>query len=95
MDSAPKKEGENQKCSIVLRIQPFFGEMLSVGEDELFMSDAKGKQSAEPFANTTRALFFLLWWVDPLHKFSHITQSQAVPAWWSTLNLTYDESVCP
>ena len=56
-------------------------------EDDLFTSSShqKQKQTSLSIDATPSALFFLVWWVDPKHRLSHLTQSQAVPAWWCTL----------
>jgi len=55
-------------------------------EDDLFTSSSHQKQKQTSSIDATpSALFFLVWWVDPKHRLSHLTQSQAVPAWWCTL----------
>ena len=59
-------------------------QLLAPGEDDLFATVAQGKQK-EP-AGGANGLFFYVWWVDPKHKLSHVTQSQAVPSWWLTVS---------
>ena len=77
-------ENDTSACPVILRIQPFYDQLLAPGEDDLFATVAQGKQK-EP-ARGANGLFFYVWWVDPKHKLSHVTQSQAVPSWWLTVS---------
>lgn len=77
-------ENDTSACPVILRIQPFYDQLLAPGEDDLFATVAQGKQKQA--ARNANELFFYVWWVDPKHKLSHVTQSQAVPSWWTSVS---------
>lgn len=85
-DSLPSTTDENDTsaCPVILRIQPFYDQVLAPGEDDLFTTVAQGKQKQS--VGNAHVLFFYVWWVDPKHKLSHVTQSQAVPSWWMSVS---------
>lgn len=80
---AEKDEGD-ATCPIVLRIQPFFEEVLPSDARNLFHKPAQAATQQDE-----RSVSFLVWWVDSRYELSHATCSQVVPAWWRTyLGLT-------
>lgn len=65
-------------CPIVLHLQPFYETVLP-HDVELFHDTSKLVQATDD----KRSVSFLVWWVDPTYQLSHVTCSQAIPAWWS------------
>jgi len=77
-------------CPVLLRIQPFFDDVWSGNEKDLFATAEDEKVSSAE----KRHLHVLVWWADPKHKLSHVTCSQAIPSWWRMYTLS-NNSVYP
>lgn len=68
-------------CPLVVRIQPFYEEVTgAVGA-----GDASAWLRGTAPGGEKRHLVFLVWLADALHRLSHHTTSQAIPAWWLSL----------
>lgn len=68
-----------QTCPAIVRVQPYYDAIARDTSMDLFDGAAPPQPQRD-----TRALHFLVWWVDPQHRLSHCTSSQALPAWWRT-----------
>ncbi|WFD34246.1 hypothetical protein MCUN1_001083 [Malassezia cuniculi] len=68
-------------CPLIVRIQAFYEEIVAGADgSDWVLGTAPGGER--------RHVVFLVWLVDPLHRLSHHTTSQAIPAWW----LSHSES---
>lgn len=68
-------------CPLIVRIQAFYEGVMSGSEgSDWMLGTAPGSDR--------RHIVFLVWLVDPLHRLSNHTASQAIPAWWRAYMLT-------
>lgn len=79
--AATAAEAAAAACPLIVRIQPFYEEVTgTVGA-----GDASAWLRGTAPRGEKRHLVFLVWLADPLHRLSHHTTSQAIPAWWLSL----------
>ena len=77
-------------CPLIVRIQPFYEEVTGTAG----AGDASAWLRGTAPGGEKRHLVFIVWLADPLHRLSHHTTSQAVPAWWRTYGMLTISITC-